>query len=67
MSAQATSEATSIFSAEHALRETVRQAVGMIDAAKRDGDPNGEMVPALRRLLRGGLIAADALNGEVDD
>jgi hypothetical protein len=57
----------SIYTAEYALRETVQQAIGMIDAAKIHGDPNGEMIPALRRLLRGGLIAADALSEEAED
>lgn len=57
----------SIYSAENALRETIEQAIGMIDAAKRDGAPAIEWVPALRRTLRGGLVAAEALNGADDD
>lgn len=64
--APTTSTTASIFSAEHALREAVEQAVQIIDAAKRDNAPLDRWLPVLRRTLRGGLVAADALNGVGD-
>lgn len=63
---QTTPAEPSIFSAEHALRTTIEQAIGMIDAAKRDAAPVEAWLPTLRRTLRGGLVAAEALNGGED-